>query len=33
MFSYVGGLFATLFGLLFFFLASYNEYKYEIAVA
>jgi hypothetical protein len=33
MLSYVGGLFALLFGWLFFFLGSYNEYKYEIAVA
>ena len=33
MLSYVGGLFSLLFALIYFFLGSYNEYRYEIAVA
>ena len=33
MLSYVGGLFALLFGWLYFFIGSYNEYCYEFAVA
>lgn len=33
MLSYVGGLFALLFGWIFFFISSYNEYNYELAVA
>lgn len=33
MLSYVGGLFALIFGFIAFFIASYSEYRYEIAVA
>ena len=33
MLSYVGGLFAIILGFFTFFLASYNEYKYELMVA
>lgn len=33
MLSYAGGLFSLLFGFLFFFIGSYNEYRYEVAVA
>lgn len=33
MLSYVGGLFALLFSFIVFFIGSYAEYKYEIAVA
>lgn len=31
--SYVGGLFALVFGFLFFFIGSFSEYRYEISVA
>lgn len=33
MLSYVGGLFALLFGWIYFLIGSYNEYKYEIAIS
>ena len=33
MLSYVGGLFSLLFAAIFFFIGSYNEYRYEISVA
>lgn len=33
MLSYVGGLFALIFGFIVFFIGSYAEYRYEIAVA
>lgn len=33
MLSYVGGLFSLLFAFIIFFIGSYSEYKYEIAVA
>ena len=33
MLSYVGGLFALLFAFIFFWVGSYNQYKYEITVA
>lgn len=33
MLSYAGGLFSLLFSFIFFFIGSYSEYKYEIAVA
>ena len=32
MLSYVGGLFSLLFAFIVFFIGSYSEYKYEIAV-
>ena len=33
MLSYVGGLFALIFGWIYFFIGSFSEYRYEISVA
>ena len=33
MLSYVGGLFALIFGWIFFFVGSFSEYRYELSVA
>ena len=33
MLSYAGGLFSLLFAFIFFFIGSYSEYGYELAIA